>query len=108
MSGRTIVVGVLAAICGILATVGVTMLNQGGAVAPQQEAVVTIQAAVVEIETGQQIEANMLTPIEWHAEEIPPGAFADANELIGSFAIRTIPKGDLIVKNEVADQPTNL
>lgn len=107
MSGRTIVVGILAAFCGILATVGVTMLmNQGEAT--KQKVVQTVLVSLVELEPGQQIEENMLEMIEWHSDKLPPGSFTSKNEVIGSYATRSIAKGNLIVKSEIAAQPTNL
>lgn len=105
MSGRTIIVGIMAAFCGILATVGVTLLNRG----PVAEQVAQmILVAQVEIKTGQKIESNMLTSMEWHGNQLPPHCFQNMSDVVDSFAISTIMEGDLIVKHEIAVQPTML
>ena len=66
MSFRTIIVGILAAVCGISATIGVMTLNSNRQAA-QPEEVVKVLVAKTDIDLGQQIAPNQLEELEWHS-----------------------------------------
>ena len=104
MSIRTIIVGLLATICGVSATVGVMILNSDGSPTPTSSLVV----AAVDIDLGAEVQENMLKLIEWHSEDFPAGAVDDVQELVGKFAVKPVTTGDFVSTSTVADSPTNL
>jgi pilus assembly protein CpaB len=104
MSVRTIIVGILAAICGICATVGVMKLNSG----PRPNVKRSIVVAKVDLDMGQKLSANQLDSIDWNSDKIPPGAFSSPAEVIDKYSAASLTAGEVITKGRLTDSPTTL
>ena len=107
MSFRTILVGIIAAVCGTFATAGFMMLNN-----PQQVVTATPEGSVVvakvNLDLGQEITAEMLTTVEWFAKALPAGSTNDPATLVGKYVATPIPAGDLITNQKLTNAPTGL
>lgn len=103
MSPRTLIVGVLAAVCGICATAGVLTWNRPKAAEKQ-----SIVTAKIGISLGSKIEEQMLQREEWFSSEIPIGAFTSADQVVGKYCTAPIFKGQIILSGQLDDAPTSL
>ena len=87
MSGRTILVGALALICGMTAALGVTQyLNNPVAKEVAAIDTVTLPVATVKINRGDTIVETMITEREWPKALAPEGAILTKEELLGKIA----------------------
>ena len=104
MSPRTLIVGVLAAVCGVCATAGVMMWNRPGATGTHQK----ILTAKAGIELGTKIETNMLKAVEWPSDQIPSGAVTSVSQVVGKYCISPVFEGQAILAGQLDDTPTTL
>ena len=82
MSGRTILVGALALICGMTAAMGMTQFLSEPVV-QQVEPVATtkLPVAAIQIGRGEKINEVMIVEREWPTELVPEGAVLNKEEL---------------------------
>lgn len=108
MTFRTILVGLLAAFCATFATVGFMVMYFNR---PTQAAVETSKhliVAKVDLELGQEIQENMLSKVEWFSDELPAGAFAETETIVGKFVTIPMVGGETIMARKIAETATNL
>ncbi len=103
MSPRTLIVGVLAAVCGICATAGVLTWNR-----PKASEKLSIVTAKIGISLGSKIEPQMLQHEEWYAAAVPAGAFTTTEEVVGKYCTAPIFKGQIILGGQLDVTPTSL
>jgi pilus assembly protein CpaB len=103
MSPRTLIVGVLAAVCGVSATAGVLMWNRPPA--GDKQSIVT---AKLGIELGTKIEPHMLSLEDWYSAQLPPGAATTVDEVVGKYCTSPIYKGQPVQLGLLDDAPTTL
>ena len=103
MSPRTLIVGVLAAVCGIFATAGVLTWNR-----PKVSEKQSIVTAKVGISLGSKIEPQMLQLEEWYSAQIPVGAYTTMDEVVGKYCTAPIFKGQTILGGQLDVAPTSL
>ncbi len=105
MSPRTLIVGVLAAVCGVCATAGVmTWTGSRNGNLPSQK----IVTAKIGIELGAKIETNMLKIVDWPSDKIPSGALTSADQVVGKYCIYPIFQGQPLLTAQLDDEPTTL
>ncbi len=103
MSLRTILVGIIAALCGITATVGVNQIRSKPAC---EETSVVV--ARIDIKSGVEITPDMLTEVEWPAATIPPGAFTSSELVRGQFSTYSFVQNEPITESKISLAPTFL
>ncbi len=103
MSFRTILVGILAAICGVSATVGINTLNKKKATTTT-----TVVVARMNIGYGVKVTKDMLQDKEWPANLLPPGSITDADDAIGKYAGASMLKDEPVLSIKLNAQSTNL
>lgn len=103
MSPRTLIVGVLAAVCGVCATAGVLLWNR-----PKVTGNQSIVTARMGIGVGSKVESDMLQIDEWHASQLPEGAFRAAEQVVGKFCVAPIYKGQTVLAGQLDDAPTTM
>ncbi len=105
MSPRTLIVGVLAAVCGVCATAGImTWRRSGNDNGPVQK----IVTAKIGIELGAKIEPNMLKTVDWPSDRIPSGALTSAEDVVGKYCIYPIFQGQPLLTAQLDITPTTL
>ncbi len=98
MSFRTILVGILAAICGVSATVGVNLLNK------QKPVQLTgIVVARMKIDQGTKITKDMVQVKEWPANLLPPEAVTNSDQAVGMYATSAIIKDEPLLKPKLKE-----
>jgi pilus assembly protein CpaB len=107
MSLRTIIVGILAAVCGICATVGVMTINRKPVVSASK-ASARVLVARTDIDLGEQIDEHLLDEIDWMSEKLPDGALTSQGEAIGKFCVAPIMAGELVSATRLGDSATTL
>lgn len=107
MSGRTLLVGLLAAVCGVFATAGV-MLMVADVPDEQPRSPRTLVTARLGLELGQEISREILGEVEWYADALPPDAITDPEEVLGKFVSVPIPAGELLYGRKLSSSPTGL
>ena len=76
---------------------------------PSAPALVSVVVAGQDIPFGTTIEGHKLTTIQWPAEAVPPGTFADYSTLLPTDgeeprrAKRAMAQGELVLANKVSD-----
>lgn len=87
MSGRTILVGALAMICGITAALGVTKyLDQTQVEQTPVVEMTKVPVAAVKIERGDTVQETMIAMREWPKELAPEGILMTKEEILGKIA----------------------
>jgi len=104
MSFRSIVVMLLAGVCGICAVVAI--LNTTSLSATHSPDTVQIAVAAVEIHRGETINEKMVRMVDWPKTLVPPGAIMKPESLVDHTAISGILKDEPILELKVANDAT--
>ncbi len=110
MSFRTILVGLMAAVCGVSATAGVMMMmsNRPAVTPVEKRSATSIVVAKVNLDIGQKIQANMVTTMEWFGESLPAKAINDVEQVLDKYVLTSISQGDLVLAEKIGDTVTTL
>lgn len=104
MSFRSIVVLLLAGVCGICAVVAI--LNTSGLSAGKQVDTVPVVVAAVEIHRGETIDPKMIRLVDWPKNLVPPGAILAADQAVERTALMGILKDEPLLAPKIADGST--
>ncbi len=107
MSFRTIIVGIIAAVCGTFATAGMMILYKPASEVAAKPTV-SLLVAKVDLELGQQISENMVSSIEWFSPTIPPHAVMALDGVVGKYVVNPINAGETILDRKIGDTPSKL
>jgi pilus assembly protein CpaB len=103
MSPRTLIVGVLAAVCGVCATAGIMTWNR-----PAPNKMQKIITAKKGIELGTKIDLQMLEAADWPQDKIPSYAITKSADAIGKYCVAPIYEGQPILSGQIDALPTTL
>lgn len=101
MSIRTIVVLILAIICGVSSAAGVFMLR--GPITEAEIATVPVVVAARDISRGAVVSTDQLTTQEWPADLVPANVIADISLVAERTAVVPITAGEPILGGKVTD-----
>ncbi|MFO0871221.1 MAG: Flp pilus assembly protein CpaB [Pirellulales bacterium] len=100
MTFRSILVLLLASVCGICAVVAV--LNTGGFSSSGSADTTPVVVAAVEIRRGETITPKMVKVVEWPKGFVPPGALVKTEQAIDHTALQGIMKDEPLLELKVA------
>jgi pilus assembly protein CpaB len=103
MSVRTVIVAVLALVCGVSAAVAVNHLRTSDDGQPQAPQTVPIAIARVEIARGTTINAEMVGLRDWPKDLVPPGAITNIEEALNNTAMTSIIKDEPLLRGKIAE-----
>ena len=102
MKSRTLILVVLALICGASAVVGVNQLTQGKEVSTV--ATVSVVTAAKDMPRGSVLSAHVLTVSQWPAGSAPEGALTNVEEAIGRAVFVPLVKGEPLLDAKLASK----
>ena len=106
MSIRTIMVGLLAAICGIAATLGVNqMRNKSRSTVSSENQVVVARLA---IDQGKQLTREMLSQVDWPKNLAPSDTFTSIDMVVGQYAVASFVANEPLISTKISESPTFL
>jgi len=100
MSFRSIVVLLLAGVCGLCAAVA--LLNAGSFSSARSVAMGKVVIAAVEIHRGELITDKMVRLIDWPKSKMPAQSFSKLDDVVGRVAVMGILADDLVFAGKVA------
>jgi pilus assembly protein CpaB len=103
MNPRSMIVIVLALICGTSAAWGVSRLRNRQVVYRQPEKAMVLVAKVA-MARGQTVTSEMVALREWPADLLPPGALSAANEAVDRAVLAPILSGEPILDGKLASR----
>ena len=102
MSTRSLVVLVLAVVCGLSAAVVLGRLHGTATAGPVETRSVVL--ALADIPRGEMIKAEMMTVAEWPKTLIPANALTSVEEAVDRATAVPILKGDLVLEGKLASK----
>jgi pilus assembly protein CpaB len=102
MSFRTILVAVLALVCGVSAAIAVGQLQKKGGTTPSQVETVEIAVAAVDIPRGTTIAPEMVTMCAWPKKHVPATAILSAEEVAERTALTALAKDEPLLEGKIA------
>jgi pilus assembly protein CpaB len=102
MSLRTILVLVLAILCGTSAAVGVKFLVSRPKGAVPTVKTVPVVVASVEIPRGTQLKPGMFHMLEWPEKYLPAGALTDCNKVTDCVAVTAMVIGEPVLQSRIS------
>ncbi len=102
MKSRTLILVVLALICGASAVVGVNQLTQGKEVSTV--ATVSVVTAAKDMPRGSVLSTQVLTVSQWPAGTAPEGALTNVEEAIGRAVFVPLVKGEPLLDSKLASK----
>ena len=102
MTSRTLILVVLALICGASAVVGVNQLTQGKEVSTV--ATVPVVIAAKDMPRGSVLSAQVLTVSQWPAGAVPAGALTNVEEANGRAVFVPLVKGEPLLEAKLASK----
>lgn len=103
MSIRTIIVAILALICGVSAAITFNLYRKPQVVEAKVETV-DVVIAKVEIARGRKLDNEMMTMRAWPKELVPPGAITDLEEAKERLTKTTLYADEPILTSKLADE----
>jgi pilus assembly protein CpaB len=101
VSLRSILIVVLALVCGGSAAVGITSMRDAPPPAPKPETV-SVVVAEVDVPRFTTLSPQALSTRDWPKNNVPPGAFASVEEAVGRVASAPLVKGEPILDARLA------
>ncbi len=102
MKSRTLILVVLALICGASAVVGVNQLTQGKEVSTV--ATVSVVTAAKDMPRGSVLSTQVLTVSQWPAGLAPTGALTNVEEANGRAVFVPLVKGEPLLESKLASK----
>ena len=102
MKSRTLILVVLALICGASAVVGVNQLTQGNEVSTA--ATVPVVIAAKNMSRGSVLSPQVLTVSQWPAGAVPAGALTTVEEANGRAVFVPLVKGEPLLEAKLASK----
>jgi pilus assembly protein CpaB len=102
MSLRTILVLVLAIVCGTSAAVGVKFLVGGPRGAAPTLKMVPVVVAAVEIPRGAKLKPELFGLQDWPEGHLPAGALTDRNKAAGCVAVTAMVVGEPLLQSRIS------
>lgn len=93
MSGRTVIVVMLALVCGLAAAVGILQVMKRPAAPIKTE---TVLFAATDIQRGESIDEKMIEVRKVPVGQVPPGALSKVTDVVGRSAHFPMLKGDAL------------
>lgn len=103
MKSRTLIVIVLALVCGAAAAVGVDQLRQR-AIAASQVQTSTVVVTSMDVSRGAMLTEDVLTTHKWPSHMVPPGAITSTEEAIDRAVIVPLVRGEPVLAAKLADK----
>ena len=100
MSMRTVLVLILAIICGVAVAVGASQLR--GRTTRIKVAKSSVLVAALDIPRGETVTSEMLENIDWPKELIPKTALSELDQAVDRAAMVPIVAGDLMLDGKLA------
>lgn len=101
MSARLIVVLVLALVCGVSTVAGFCLMQNRSS--GQQPETVAVVVALGEISRGEVITERNVAVRQWVAEQVPPNAIANVDEVLNRTVMTPILTGEAVIGGKLAD-----
>jgi Flp pilus assembly protein CpaB len=105
MSMRTILLVVLAVLCGASAAVGVSQMTQ----ARREAAVETVPVvtATQDVPRGGVLEQASLTVQQWPKHLVPKESVSRVEDAVGRTVLFSLVKGELLLRSKITDKQTS-
>lgn len=104
MTARTVIVVVLALVCGVSAAVGVTRLRMTAKAAPAKVETTDIVVAAVNIPRGTKIAKEQVHVRPWPKSMVPLGAVTKVDDIVGRAALAALVKDEPVLSGKVTGQ----
>ena len=98
---RSLIVIVLAIVCGLSAAIGVNQLTPPPA--PQDVGTTPVFVASQSIGRGKKIEVEDVKSVDWPTDLVPDGIASQPSEIVGRSALAAIAAGEPIFRSKVSD-----
>ena len=102
MKPRTILLVLLALVCGVSAAVGVNQLNHSAA--PAEKDTVSVVLASQDIPRGGALTTENCTLRQWPAADLPEGVLTEIEAAINRSVMVPIVKGELVLEGKIASK----
>jgi pilus assembly protein CpaB len=102
MSVKTLLVGMLAVVCGLSAALGVTLLRKDQPLEVKAETA-TVLVATIDLARGRVVTKGDVKVVrDWPKDKVPPGALTEVDQVVDRTTLVPIPAGDLMFEAKVA------
>lgn len=109
MQAKTMILIVVAVVCGLVATIGISQMVDGKGKTPQGETVKVFVAAT-NVDISDKLDSQNVRLEEWPRDRVPEGAITKLEDLQDRFAAQRLYPGEPIMKaklmNDNAGSPT--
>jgi len=103
MKTRTLLVIILALVCGAAAAIGVDQLRQR-AIASSQVEMTTVLVASVDVSRGAMVTPDVVKVHNWPKSMVPTGAISNIDDAIDRAVIVPLVRGEPISESKLADK----
>jgi pilus assembly protein CpaB len=103
MSVRTLLVTLLALVCGGSAAIGVNMFLNSRTAKAETETV-PVLVAVIDIERATRLTADHIRRQDWPKDLVPPGVAINADDIVGRSTLEKIVQNEPILTKKLAEK----
>jgi pilus assembly protein CpaB len=105
MQAKTMILIIVAVVCGLVATIGISQMVDGGGDAPKGE-MVKLFVAATNVDIGERIDSQNVRLEEWPVDRVPEGAITNLSDLEERFAAQRLFPGEPIMTLKLMDTNT--
>ena len=104
MRGKSVLLLVIALVCGAVASVGMTQMLNKPAAEAKKAAMVKVYVALDDIDINEELTADNIRLEEWPQDRVPEGAITKLEAVEGKFAMHRLFKTEPIVNRKISDK----
>lgn len=105
MQAKTMILIIVAVVCGLVATIGISQMVDGGD-GEQKGETVKLFVAATNVDIGEKIDSQNVRLEEWPVDRVPEGAITNLSELEERFAAQRLFPGEPIMTLKLMDTNT--
>ncbi len=103
MNFRTIVVLMLALVCGVSAAIAVTQIQPASATVEVEAETTPVVTAAIDIPRGSALSGDVMVVSDWPKDRVPDGAFENLEEIEGQSVVIPLLQGEPILRGKVSE-----
>jgi pilus assembly protein CpaB len=102
MRGKSVLLLVIALVCGAIASVGLTQMLNKPTVETQQVPMMKVFVALDDIDINEELTTDNIKLEEWPKDRVPEGAITKLTTAEGKFAMHRLFKGEPLLLKKIA------
>ena len=104
MKGKSVLLLVIALVCGAIASVGLTQMLNRPAGASKEIPMMKVYVTMKGVDINEELTPDNMQLEEWPKDRVPEGAITKLEQVEGKFAMHRLFKGEPVLRSKISDR----